>query len=150
MPSIDRSDLSIHPVPLANLALTMAQPFRLDNTPVGTRVVVEFTGAEWTGERLLAKQKGAASADWLTVGPEGTGCLDFRFLIETHDGALVYVHGLGRNHALEFFDGGANYFSMSFETGDVRYTWLNRIQAIAKGRLQSDGSTIMFEVHELR
>ena len=137
-------------VPLAGLTLAMGTPLRLDNTPVGTRVIVEFTKVEWSGERLRATRKGAAAADWLTVGPEGTGCLDFRFLVETQDGALVFVHGLGRSNAMQFSDGGPNYFSMSFETGDARYAWLNRIQAIAKGRLQTDGSTIKFLVYELR
>jgi hypothetical protein len=147
--TIDRADLSVTAVPLATMTLTLADPLRLDATPSGTRIIVEFTKGEWIGDRLKAKLKGASAADWLTIGPEGTGCLDFRFLLETHDGALVYVHGLGRNVASEFMDGGANYFSMSFETGDARYAWLNRVQAIAKGRRQTDG-TVRFGVYELR
>jgi hypothetical protein len=71
--TFDRNDLSVTTVPLASLKLTMAPPVRLDNTPAGTRVIVEFTKAEWEGQRLRAKQKGATSADWLTVGPDGTG-----------------------------------------------------------------------------
>jgi hypothetical protein len=150
MDTEDRSDLTVTAVPLATMTLEMAPPVRLDNTPSGTRIVVEFTRVDWEGPRLRATREGATAADWLTIGPEGTGALDFRFLLETHDGALVYVHGLGRNEAAKFALGGANYFSMSFETGDARYAWLNRVQAIAKGRLQADGKTVRFAVFELR
>lgn len=147
----DTPDLSIDVVPLASMALTMAPPIRMDNTPSGTRVIVEFTDARWDGERIKASSKGHTSGDWLTIGPEGTGALDFRMLLETDDGALVYVHGLGRNDAIGFMDGAPNYFTMSFETGDDRYAWLNRIQAVAKGCLDKrDPSHITFEVYELR
>lgn len=145
-----RTDLAIQAVPLAKMTLEMAKPFALENTPVGTRIIVEFTRVDWDGERLKAKLAGRAAADWLSVGPEETGSLDFRWLIETQDGVLIYVHGPGRTHAPSFSEGGATYFSMSFETGDARYAWLNRIQAIAKGRLQEDGKTVLFQVYELR
>jgi hypothetical protein len=144
-------DLLIEVVPLATMVLSMATPIRLDGTPSGTRIIVEFTEAKWTGERLRARTKGRTHGDWLTVGPEGTGCLDFRMLLETDDGALIYVHGLGRNDAVRFFEGAPNYFTMSFETGAESYAWLNRIQAVAKGRLDSgQPDKIRFEVFELR
>jgi hypothetical protein len=145
-----RTDLSIEAVPLASMTLEMAKPISLEGTPVGVRVIVEFTRVEWTGERIKAQLKGHTAADWITMGPEGTGCLDFRWLIETADGAQIYCHGPGRTRANEFTQGGATYFSMSFETGDARYAFLNTIQAVAKGRLQEDGKTIRFEVYELR
>jgi hypothetical protein len=72
-------------------------------------------------------------------------------LLETDDGAIVYVYGLGRNDADHFFDGAPNYFTMSFETGHEDYAWLNRIQAVAKGRLDAaHPGEIRFEVYELR
>ncbi len=142
--------LAVEVVPLATMRLTMAPPIRMDGTPVGTRIIVEFSEIVWEGERIRAKSKGSTSGDWLTVGPEATGCLDFRMLLETDDGALVYVHGLGRNDTAAFMQGGANYFTMSFETGDPRYAWLNRIQAVAKGRLAPDDPEhIEFRVYEL-
>ena len=143
----DRTDTAIEALPLATMTLVTSSTVRLDNTP---RIIVEFAEVAWAGERIVAHRKGQAAADWLTVGADGTGALDVRFLLETADGALIYVHGLGRNHAPEFLAGGANYFSLVFETGDTRYAWLNRICAIAKGRLQPDGKTIEFAVYELR
>ena len=34
-------------------------------------------------------------------------------------------------------------------TGDERYNWMNRIQAVAKGQFQPDG-TLIYEMYELR
>jgi hypothetical protein len=147
MPDHDRHDTAVQTLHLANMTLVSSSTVRLDNTP---RIIVEFAEVVWRGERIVAHRKGAAAADWLTVGADGTGALDVRFLLETEDGALIYVHGIGRNHAAEFLAGAANYFSFVFETGDARYAWLNRICAIAKGRLQPDGKTIEFAVYELR
>jgi hypothetical protein len=130
--------------------ITMAAPIRMDATPSGTRIIVEFEQVTWSGDRLRATSRGHTSGDWLTVGPDGTGSLDFRMLLETDDHALIYVHGLGRNDATRFLQGAPNYFTMSFETGDDRYRWLNRIQAIAKGALAGDPKHISFAVYELR
>lgn len=144
------ADASVEVIPLATMDLVMAPPVRMDNTPAGTRVIVEFEQVVWSGERIRAKNRGRTAGDWVTIGPDLTGCLDFRMLLETDDGALVYVHGLGRNDAAHFLEGGVNYFTMSFETGDDRYRWLNRIQAIAKGALRGDPRRISFAVYELR
>ncbi|HEY1558520.1 MAG TPA: DUF3237 domain-containing protein [Kofleriaceae bacterium] len=150
MPDHDRSDTAIEAHHLADMTLVTSATLVLDGAPSGTRVVVEFAEVEWSGDRIVAHRKGASAADWLAIGPDGTGMLDIRLLLETRDGALVYVHGLGRNHAREFTAGAPNYFSLVFETGDARYAWLNRMCAIAKGRLQPDGKTIQFAVYELR
>jgi hypothetical protein len=147
--SFDRNDLALEMVPLGTMTATMAPPLRLDGTPAGTRIIVEFTEIVVDGEKLRAKSVGHTHGDWLTVGGDGTGSLDARFVLETHDGALLYVHGLGRNDAAGFFDGAVNLFSLSFETGDARYAWLNRVQAIAKGRRQEDG-TVRFSLTALR
>jgi hypothetical protein len=40
------------------------------------------------------------------------------------------------------------YAAPLFETGDERYAWLNRIQAVAKGTL--DGPTLTYEIAEMR
>ena len=71
-----------------------------------------------------------AGGDWLLIDPEQTLLLDIRLLLETHDGALVYVLGPGR------VDGsrgppGPRYLSPMFETSDPRDAWLNRGQPSA-------------------
>ena len=40
------------------------------------------------------------------------------------------------------------YAAPLFDTGDERYTWLNRIQAVSKGMV--DGLTLTYEIYELR
>jgi hypothetical protein len=40
------------------------------------------------------------------------------------------------------------YATPRFETGDERYRWLNRIQAVGKGAF--DGTTLAYQVYELR
>lgn len=144
------SGLTVEAVPLATMTAESAPPLRVDGGPAGTRIVVEFTRIEWAGERLRASLKGAAAADWLTIGPDGTAVLDARFTLETDDGALIYVHGPGRTEAAAFPKGGVVWFVFSFETGAPGYAWLNRCHAVAKGRLRPDGVKLDFEVYELR
>jgi hypothetical protein len=68
--------VTIELVPLCTATITLADPLVLPNTPSGTRVIVEVIDAVYEGERLSGKHKGVAAADWMTVGPEGTGTLD--------------------------------------------------------------------------
>ena len=74
------------------------------------------------------------AGDWLTIGPDNVATLDIRFVLETHDGANVLVQGMGRTDSVKFASGGPLYFAPLFETKDPRYAWLNKVQAIAKGR----------------
>jgi len=135
-------------VPLCTATITLADPLVLPNTPSGTRIIVEVIDAVYEGERLSGKHKGVAAADWMTVGPEGTGTLDVRGTLETHDGALVYVTYRGRLDLSVPPGAAPTYAAPLYETGDERYAWLNRIQAVAKGTL--DGQTLTYEIAEVR
>lgn len=72
------------------------------------------------------------AAGWWTVGPDGTGSLEVRAVIETDDDALVLLTYQGRR---DFSQGGdpPTYAAPRFETGDQRYGWLNKVQAVSKG-----------------
>jgi hypothetical protein len=139
--------MAIDLVPLGTLTMTMGDSDLLPHSPLNTRVIVEFTDIRWEGERLRGTRKGPAG-DWLSVGPDDTATLDFRFAIKTHDGALVYVQGNGRTDAKTFASGGECWFTPRFETGDPRYAWLNKVQAVAKG--SAARKVVTFEVFELR
>jgi hypothetical protein len=141
------ADTSISLAPLATMTFTM-QTTILRDCPVGTRVVVQFDDVRVEGERLRARQHGATSADWLVIGPEGTATLDVRILLQTDDGALVYLHATGRTDATEFARGGAMWLTPLFETGDARHAWLNKIQSIAKGH--ATGPQATFQIYEAR
>lgn len=133
-------------VPLGRMAATLRSPHVLAGTPAGDRWIFEVVEGSFEGDRLRATVRGQANADWFLLGPDGTGSLDVRVLVETHDGALVYVHYTGRVAAGE--PGAPLYATPRFDTGDERYRWLNRIQAVAKGHLTGDRLT--YEVYELR
>ena len=90
--------------------------------------------ARFEGERLSGRAKGTANADWLTIGHDGTAALDVRALLETDDGALVFIQYTGRLHLAEQ----TTYATPLFETGDDRYTWLNQVQAVGKGKTDGD------------
>jgi hypothetical protein len=115
--------------------------------PNGHRIIVDVTGGHFEGPRLRGRIL-PSGGDWLLIRPDGTGLLDVRATFETDDGAFVYLayHGI-----LEFTEqvqaalagGGSSeygdlYFMTQprFETGDPRYTWLNRVVAVAEGRLR--------------
>ena len=138
--------MSIELVPLATMVLELADPLILPNTPAGTRVIVEVTRARIDGERLRAEMKGTAAADWLTIGPDNTGTLDVRITLETDDGALVFLSYEGRRDFSQLE--APVYSAPKFDTGDERYAWLNKVQAVAKGHL--DGTTLTYEIYELR
>jgi hypothetical protein len=108
-------------------------------------VIGEVTGAVIDGERVKGRMKGNAAADWLRTSPEGYGTLDVKITYETDDGALIHATYSGRLQ----FDTMAVYAAPLFHTGDERYLWLNRIQAVAKGAFQPDG-TLIYEMYELR
>lgn len=129
-------------VPLAVATLQLATPIVLPNTPRGMRIVVELESARIEGERLKASLKGKAAADWMVMSAEGASALDVRFLVETDDGALVLVQYGGR------INNGVIYSTPTFETGDERYTWLNGIQAVGRGK--TEGQTLTYHLYELR
>jgi len=140
--------VAIELVPLCTATITLADPMVLPNTPAGTRIIVEVQDAKLEGERLRGKQKGAAAADWLTLGPDMTGTLDVRALFETDDGALIFTSYKGRMDMSQGPGTSPIYVAPLYDTGDERYAWINKIQAVAKGII--DGTTLTYEIYELR
>jgi hypothetical protein len=54
-------------------------------------------------------------------------------------------------HGRVDLSGGADaplFSTPRFETGDKRYSWLNKLQAVGKGSLV--GTTLTYELYELR
>lgn len=85
----------------------------------------------------------------MIVGPDGCGILDVRYCVETHDGALIYVQYAGRVDVANGVGSAPAYCAPTFETGDPRYAWLNKVQAVAKGTI-ADDLVLTYEVYELR
>jgi uncharacterized protein DUF3237 len=136
--------MSVELVPLCTIEISLRAPLVLNNCPVGARWIVEVESATVKGDRLNGVAKGNANADWATIGPDGTASLDVRVLMETDDEALIFTHYTGRLD-LETMTA---YAAPRFETGDERYAWLNKIQAVGKGKL--DGTTLTYEWYEVK
>ena len=133
--------MTLELIPLCTVTVSLAPTV----TVSPSLVIGEVTGAVVVGDRLNASMKGHAAADWLKVSPEGYGTLDVKITFETDDGAIAHATYSGRLQ----FDTMAVYATPLFHTGDERYAWLNRIQAVAKGAFQADG-TLIYEMYELR
>ena len=98
--------------------------------PQGTRAIVKVTGGRFEGPRLNGTVHGPAG-DWLTVRGDGSYKVDVRATLRTDDDALILMTftGIGISTA----DGSSTRGAILFETGDPRYAWLNRVQAVLVG-----------------
>ena len=142
--------MAIELVPLCTMRVQLKPPIEVGAGPAGTRLIFEAESVKFDGERFSGEMMGVASGDWLLVGPEGTGTLDIRATFRTHDGAFVLAQYHGRLDASDGVDLPKTvYVTPRFETGDERYAWLNRIQAVGKGIVHQD-LTIDYEWYELR
>ena len=142
--------MAIELVPLCTMRVQLKPPIEVGTGPAGTRLIFENESVKFDGDRFSGEMVGAASGDWLLVGPEGTATLDIRATLRTHDGAIVFTQYHGRMDASEGLELPKTvYVTQRFETGDERYAWLNRIQAVGKGVVHED-LTLDFEWYELR
>ena len=133
--------MSLELVPLFTCTVSLAAPI-----PVSpTLMVGEVTAAVLDGDRVRGRMKGNAAADWLRPSPEGYGTLDVKITYETDDGAVIHAAYSGRLQ----FDTMTVYAAPLFHTGDERYLWMNRIQAVAKGSFTAP-DTLVYEMYELR
>jgi Protein of unknown function (DUF3237) len=89
--------MAIELVPLCTLQVQLKPPIDVGAGPHGTRLIFEVASAQVKGDRLSGEMLGSAGADWLLVGPEGTGTLDVRFAFRTDDGATIFGQYHGRS-----------------------------------------------------
>ena len=146
-----RQELRAELVPLGVLWAKFGEIHMVEGAPFGTRVVVDVTDIRFEGDRLKASMKGTAAADWGSLCPDGTFQLDVRATLESDDGALIFAQYNGR---CDFSGGlqapGPVYNAPRFETGDPRYSWLNKIQAVQKGKVDFAKNEIVYQMYELR
>jgi hypothetical protein len=144
--------MPIELMPLCTLHIQLKQPIAVGAGCAGTRVIVEVASITVKGDRVRGEMVGAAAADWVLVGPEGTGTVDVRAALRTDDGAIIFTQYNGRM-AADLSQGmqlpATVYVAPRFETSDERYAWLNRIQAVGKGTINEDYS-LDYEWYEVR
>ena len=144
---------------LFSAQITLAPPQELGETPTGRRRIIGITGGRFGGERLSGRVL-PGGADWQLIRADGVAELDARYTLETSDGALIFVQNKGVRHgppevmkklmAGEAVDPALYYMrtTPSFETGDSRYAWLNRIVCVAAGARRA--GAVELEVFEVK
>src|SRR5690242_1264771 len=117
----------------------------LENGPQGTLTIVQITGGRFEGPRVKASVQTPAG-DWITNRPDGSYKLDVRLTLRTDDGALILVtyNGIGQTTNA----GASLRIAPLFETGDSRYVWLTRLQAVGVG--ERVGTTVKYDIYALK
>ena len=143
---------------LFTLKLSAGDTQQAGQTPMGRRMIVPITGGTFDGERLRGTIE-PGGADWMTQRPDGVTMLDVRVVLKTDDEALILLtyHGLrhgppevmARLTAGEQVDPAEYYLrtTLYFETSDERYSWLNKLVAVATGHRPPTGP--IYEVFEI-
>jgi hypothetical protein len=133
-------------------------PLIVGTLATGERRIINITGGTFSGSRLSGRIL-RGGADWQIIKSDGVTEVEAKYTLETDDGALIYIVNWGLRHgpkevmkkmmAGEHVDPSQYYFRMTpkFETGADKYSWLNRVVAVATGERRSDAVIItVFEV----
>ena len=103
----------------------------------GYRLVSDVVSAELISEHINASLATNDAADWLTLSEDKkTGALDVRLTLKTDDDAYIYVEYSGRA------DMESNLIAAAptFQTGSKKYDWLNKIQVVAAGEIDTNAA----------
>lgn len=144
---------------LCHIAVKIAAPQLIGAVLTGERRIIPITGGRFEG----AKMRGEivpGGADWQIVAADGTAMLEARYTLRTDDGALIYVRNIGVRHGPpevlaaiargEQVDPMKYYFraTPTFETGDKKYAWLNRIICVCSGVRTKD--EVLLDFYEVK
>ena len=117
------------------------QPAQPILTPVGTRMTFITTGGVIDGPKLRGELL-PGGGDWLIVASDGTGRVDVRATLRTHDRVLIHYESRGvikipADGVQRLADGEVLPFEQTyvrttpkFETSDERYAWLSEVVAV--------------------
>jgi hypothetical protein len=130
---------------LGTLRVDIGNRTVVENGPQGTRTIVEVLGGRFEGARLKASVQTPAG-DWITNRADGSYRLDVRLTLKTDDGALILVtyNGIGQTTKA----GASLRTAPLFETGDSRYLWLTRLQAVGVG--ERVGTAVKYDIYALK
>lgn len=116
--------------------------------PQGQRRIIPITSGHFEGPGFKGKILDNG-ADWQLVDSNGLAIIDTRYLLQTDDGALLYLQTKGYRHGPaevlrkvargEPVDPSQYYFrvTLQFETSDPNYSWLNGMVGVGSAmRLQ--------------
>lgn len=133
--------------PLAKIEVQLAEPVMVGGGPKGARMVIDVPSAKMTGERINAELATNDAADWATFSEDGKlAALDVRLTLKTDDGAYIYVEYTGRMNA----ETGLIAVAPTFETGSEKYAWLNGVQAVSAGQVDTETGLLIYNMYEAR
>lgn len=136
-------------VPLLNMKATVDAPTEIGPMPIGTRRIFAVTGGRFEGERLSGDVL-PVGGEWFLDAGDGFGQVDVRILLQTDDGAPIYLRysgimdfnetvgaKLAAGQSTEFGD---NRFltQVRFEAAHADYAWLATTIAVGEGRMHPD------------
>ena len=130
---------------LGTLTIETGERTVVENGPQGTRTIVQIVGGRLEGPRIKASVVTPAG-DWITNRADGSMRLDVRVTFRTDDGALILAtyNGIGRATST----GALLWTAPLFETGDARYAWLTKLQAVGVG--ERAGTAVKYEIYALK
>jgi len=141
---------------VCDLAVTIAAPVEVGQTPAGLRRMIPITGGTVQGPRLNGKVL-PGGADFQLILNGGTQAhLDARYVIELEDGTRVFVQNTALRVASlensqrivrgEPVNPSDIYFRCQpkLEAADEKWAWLAESQFIGNGRRAPDGVFLSF------
>lgn len=141
---------------LCDLAVTIAAPVEVGQTPAGLRRMIPITGGTVTGPRVNGKVLAGGADFQLILGGGTQAHLDARYVIELDDGSRVFVQNTAlRVASLENSQRIMNgqpvnpdeiYFRCQpkLEATTPEWAWLSESQFIGSGRRAPDGVFLSF------
>lgn len=127
---------------LARFEVFVDDVLDIGDTDAGHRRIANIGGGTVTGDRLSGRVL-RGGADWQAQQADGTMLVETRYVVRTDDDALIHVRATGlragERDVLDAVSAGETtvdpsdyYFRTlaSFETGSVRYAWLNRVVGV--------------------
>ena len=141
---------------LCDLAVTIAAPVEVGQTPAGLRRMIPITGGTVTGPRVNGKVLAGGADFQLILGGGTQAHLDARYVIELDDGSRVFVQNTAlRVASLENSQRIMNgqsvnpdevYFRCQpkLEATAPQWAWLSESQFIGNGRRAPDGVFMSF------
>lgn len=139
------------------LGVDFANITAIGATRAGHRGIAPVTGGTFVGKRLSGQVR--PGHDWFVTTADGTLLIDVRLVLETDDGAVIYLayagSMTGSADAMARFRAGQQLAAGEYrlqitakaECGDPRYAWLNNALIVGVGEQTLDGPIYhLFEV----
>lgn len=141
---------------VCDVAVTIAPPIEVGQTPMGMRRIIPITGGTVKGPKLNGRVLASGADFQLIVGGGTQAHLDARYALELDDGTCVFVQNTAlRVASLEnsqrIMQGQPVkpeeiYFRCQprLETAAPQWAWINESQYIGTGRRAPDGVFLSF------